>query len=293
MPRLARVRATLLAGLLLAAATSLTLAAPASAATPGYVRLAHLSPDTPQVDVYLTSFRGGSFSKVVPGVAYGTLSGYERLQPGTYAVAMRPPGAAASSAPLLRTTLTVKSGQAYTVAGVGRNKNISLKVLTDDLSRPASGSARIRVVQASSAVPVVDVATTTGVSIASKATFPSTTAYAEEPAQQWTISATADGKSSPAASQTVQVKDGAIYTALVLDKGTAGLQLVVRADAAGSTSAPVGSVDTGLGGGAPTAGATHDGGLVSLAALVALVAISVAALLPRRAKVAVSRARRQ
>ena len=283
----------LVAGALLAllGASGLVLASSgtASAATPGYVRLAHLSPDTPEVDVYLTSFRGGSYSTVLPGVGYGALSDYERLTPGVYSVAMRPPGASSSSAPLIRTTVTVEEGKAYTVAGVGRNSDLALKVLTDDLSRPASGSARVRVVQASSAVPVVDVATTTGMSIAQAAKFPSTTAYAEVPAQQWTIKVTPRDSQAAAAEQTIDVKAGAIYTALILDKGADGLQLLVRTDAAGAASAPVGSVDTGLGGTAGVPAASPSSALpwpVGLAGVIVLGLVAATAVALTRTPVA-------
>jgi hypothetical protein len=230
------------------AAPTWLLAPSASAAVPGYVRLAHLSPDTPKVDVWVTSFRGSRFSKVFPAVGYGALSEYQRLAPGTYTVAMRSPGAAKDSQPLLRTNVTVKGGQAYTVAGIGRNADIELRVLSDDLSSPSKGRARMRVVQASSVAPVVSVSTSEGDVIAENARFPSTTPYAEVPARRWTLEAEPQGSAAAPATTTVAVNAGAIYTVLVLDKGKAGIQLVVRADAAASASAPVGSMDTGMGG---------------------------------------------
>jgi hypothetical protein len=142
----------------------------------------------------------------------------------------------------------VASGKAYTVAGIGRNADINLKILNDDLSRPSPGKARMRVVQASSVTPVVDVTTTTGKAIASNVSFPSTTSYAEVPAQRWTLEAKPQAAGVKAAEQAVQVNAGSIYTVLVLDRGTSAVQLTVRTDAAGSATTPVGSVDTGLGG---------------------------------------------
>jgi Domain of unknown function (DUF4397) len=250
-----RVVPVLLAALVAALSLlPLTAIRATAAAMPGYVRLAHLSPDTPKVDVWVTSFRGAKFSAKFPSVGYGTLSAYQRLSPGTYTVAMRQPGASKNSAPLLSTNVIVASGKAYTVAGVGRFANISLKVLTDDLSRPTAGHARMRVVQASSVAPVIDVGTTTGKAIASDVRFPSTTSYAEVPAQKWTLEAKPLEAGVKTVEQSVQVNAGSIYTVLVLDKGTKAVQLAVRTDAAGSATLPVGSVDTGLGGMAPAAG---------------------------------------
>jgi hypothetical protein len=249
--RSGRPAATLLALLAVIAVPAGLLTGPAaSAAVPGYVRLAHLSPDTPKVDVWVTSFKGSTFSKVFPAVGYGVVSDYQRLAPGTYTVAMRSPGAARDSEPLLRTNVAVKPGGAYTVAGVGRNSEIALKVLTDDLSRPSPGTARMRVVQASSVAPVVSVRTTAGTTIAADATFPSTTTYAEVPAQPWTLQAQPAKTGVRPATARVDVRSGTIYTALVLDKGKSSIQLVVSADAASSSGRPVGSLATGEGGGA-------------------------------------------
>ena len=54
----------------------LAAAAPAMAADQAYLRLAHLSPDTPKVDVYVASVADPGNSIVVPGVGYGAVSPY-------------------------------------------------------------------------------------------------------------------------------------------------------------------------------------------------------------------------
>ena len=253
---------------------------PASAAVPGYVRLAHLSPDTPKVDVWVTSFKGSSFSKVFPAVGYGVLSDYQRLAAGTYTVAMRSPGAEATVSRCSAPTSPSEPGGAYTVAGVGRNADVSLKVLTDDLSRPSAGKGRMRVVQASSVAPVVNVSTTEGTTIVDAATFPSTTEYAEVPAQQWTLQAEAEKAGVAPAEAGVNVKPGAIYTALVLDKGDSAIQLVVHTDAASATGRPVGSVATGAGGAAGALDGTPIRSLALLVSSLALVAYGLRRLRP-------------
>src|SRR5580700_11702671 len=73
-------------------------ASAASAATgTGYLRLAHLSPNTPAVDVYLYSFGDPSAMVVLRHVGYGDVSPYQAVASGEYTVAMRAAGAAASS----------------------------------------------------------------------------------------------------------------------------------------------------------------------------------------------------
>src|SRR5271155_712537 len=79
-----------------------TPAASASASTgTGWLRLAHLSPNTPPVDVYLYSFHNPNAMIVLHHVAYGTISGYETVAAGEYTVAMRGAGAVSSSPPVL------------------------------------------------------------------------------------------------------------------------------------------------------------------------------------------------
>jgi Domain of unknown function (DUF4397) len=140
-------RRILLAGLVTALVGLLSAVAigPAAAASGTYLRLAHLSPDTPDVDVSVTSFSGAT--EVLKGVGYGDVSSYKRIEPGTYTVSMRPAGAPASSPPLVTGTLEAAEGSAYTAAGLGPRAAPAVRVLTDRLTPPGPGEARVRVVQ--------------------------------------------------------------------------------------------------------------------------------------------------
>src|SRR5215469_8486025 len=87
-------------GLIASVACGLWLLAGGAAAASdgtGWLRLAHLSPNTPAVDVYLYSFGDPKALIVLRHVAYGTISGYERVKSGEYSVAMRLAGAPARS----------------------------------------------------------------------------------------------------------------------------------------------------------------------------------------------------
>lgn len=66
----------------------------------GWVRLAHLPPNAPAVDVYLYSFGNPRARLVLHHVSYGTVSPYEPVPPGAYTVSMRSAGAAATAQPL-------------------------------------------------------------------------------------------------------------------------------------------------------------------------------------------------
>ena len=69
----------------LAGGLGLTVASVASASTgTGYLRLAHLSPNTPAVDVYLYSFGDPNAMVVLHHVGYGDVSPYEAVNSGEY-----------------------------------------------------------------------------------------------------------------------------------------------------------------------------------------------------------------
>ncbi len=247
-PRMTRRVAMLAAtsALLLGIPAAAVSAAPASPAA-GWIRLAHLSPNTPPVDVYLYSFGNSSAKIVLHHVAYGGVSPYETVTPGDYSVAMRAAGAASSSQAVLSTSVSVKSGHAYTVAGMGPKSGLRLQVLEDQLTTP-TGKSSVRVIQASLKQQVVKFHCSCGGDIVSKATFGSVSAYAPIPPGDWTMSAIVSGTTK--AARKVPLTAGNVDTLVVLD-GAHGLQIDVLQDAAGAGSTPVGAVSTGLGGTAP------------------------------------------
>ena len=166
----------------------------------GWIRLAHLSPNTPPVDVYLYSFGDSNAQIVLHHVAYGTVSPYEAVTPGDYSVAMRNSGAAPSSQPVLSTSVTVKANHAYTVAGMGPESGLRLQVLNDQLTTP-SGKSEVRVIQASLKQQTVKF-TCGGQAIVPKATFASVSSYQAIPANTWTMEAIGSGSKAHGALRT-------------------------------------------------------------------------------------------
>ncbi|MET8148052.1 DUF4397 domain-containing protein [Actinoplanes sp. NPDC049668] len=232
----------------LAALAAVVLAAtPARAAGAGYVRLAHLSPDTPAVDVYLKSDSGAVRDQKFDGVAYGAMSDYLRLPTGMYSVAMRRAGAAASTPPVLTTQVTVAAGAAYTVAGVGRYADLGLRVLKDDLRLPGAGESKIRIIQASVKAPVLDVGGANGKPIADAVQFATTTAYREVNPGKWTVRVTPSG-GGETSNLPCTLGAGNVYSLLVLDDKGGGLKPELHIDAARQGTMPRGGVATGAGG---------------------------------------------
>jgi hypothetical protein len=228
------------------ASTMLLGAGPAGAAAPGgWVRLAHLSPNAPAVDVYLYSFGNPEARLVLHHVSYGTVSPYQAVPAGDYTVSMRAAGAAATAQPLLSTGFRVSAGQAYTVAGMGPAAGLRLQVLKDTLTVP-SGRVLIRVIQASLHEHVVSVRLN-GLMLARKLAFASTTPY-QAVAAGSTVAHVA-GETEDA-SLGMSLRPDTIHTLVVLDGG-GHLRLTDLEDAAGSSIRPEGGAATGLGGTAP------------------------------------------
>ncbi len=242
--RTSRQIATLLAASALLAGPA-AMSASASARPTGWIRMAHLSPDTPAMDVYLYSFGKPGARTVLHHVAYGAVSAYATVAAGDYGLAMRPAGASASSQPVVSGSVTVKGGRAYTAAAVGPRTALRLQVIGDDLTTPR-GKALVRVVQASLKHRPVTVRWD-GKTVASRLPFASATAYRPVSPGTEKVSATAGNGD---AISTVTLAAGTIHTLVVLD-GARGLQIANLEDAAGSAHAPTGGARTGYGGTAP------------------------------------------
>lgn len=224
----------------------------AGAADPdALVRVAHFSPDTPGVDVYLTGFAGGTTRLWVPNAAYGGVSSYRRLPAGLYVVAMRPHGAAASSPPAIRWNLDVKAGRAYTTAAIGPNADLRSIVLHDDLSLPPAGDGRVRLVQAASQAPRATVRVVGGPTIATGATFGSTTGYRTVPAGTWTLQANGTAPAAVSTDARVAIAAGSVTSLLLLDTKQGGITVRTVLDASAPGAIPVGPVPAGGGGTAP------------------------------------------
>ena len=231
--------------LLLLAIPAASVATASAATTTGWIRLAHLSPNTPAVDVYLYSFGDSSAQIVLHHVAYGTVSPYEQVPTGDYTVAMRAAGAAATSAPVLSASVDVAAGHAYTVAGLGPESGLRLQVLDDQLSTPP-GKAQVRIIQASLKQSVVSV-NWGGDMLQSSLKFGAVSSYQTVSPGIATLTVSGGGDQATAS---VPLAAGTVHTLVVLD-GANGLQIDDLLDAAGSGTAPAGGAATGFGGMAP------------------------------------------
>jgi hypothetical protein len=250
--RAARLTALAALAALGLAVAQLAVAAPAASGSTqvGWIRLAHFSPNTPAVDVYLYSFGNPNAQLVLQHVSYGTASPFEQVAVGEYTVAMRGAGAASSSKPVLSTTVDVAAGHAYTVAGVGPASGIRLEVIPDELSTPP-GKALVRIIQASMQENNVTV-TAGSTKLATNLKFGNVTSFVEVNPGTWSVKAAGTSESVTAS---ITLAAGTIHTIVVLD-GPGKLVLDDLLDAAGSKVAPAGGPATGFGGTAARPGVT-------------------------------------
>lgn len=137
--------------LLLVLVALLMLAAlPAAAQDEGTVRVrvAHFSPDTPAVDIYVD----GRPSDIVD-IEFGTITDWVELPAGEYTLSVVPPGGIRSG------FFTLPAGAFITVAAIGslENNTLQLYPIVEDFSPIAEGRARVTVFHAIEDAPAVDV----------------------------------------------------------------------------------------------------------------------------------------
>jgi hypothetical protein len=235
--------ATLSLGML--AGTAAAAAASSMSPGMGWVRCAHLSPNTAPVDIYLYSYGDPMAMSVLRHVPYGEVGMYMEMSTGEYTAGIRPAGAPASTPPALSANFMVQAGQAYTVAAMGPATGLQLQALNDRLTTP-QGTSLVRVIQASLKERYVTVQAGSA-TLASNLAFGSVTPYGTDQPGQWTVDATGGSETW---SGTVKLTAGTIHTLVVLDSA-GGLKVADLTDAAGSAMMPHGGAGTGLGGTVP------------------------------------------
>jgi Domain of unknown function (DUF4397) len=279
----------------LALMTALVLVAPAFAQGGGQaqVRVAHLAPDAPNVDVYVNG------DPVLTDVAYTTVSGYLSLPAGTQQVTVYATGDTTS--PVIEAPVKLAAGGAYTVAAVGlvADDSLTAQVYEDDLRNPASGSAKVRVVHASPDAGPVDVVPRGGEALVSGLRFPDASPYAEVPAGAYTLDVNAAGTNKTALTvPDATLASGGVYSAfavgtvfadslnVLLVQDNAGTSASASATAsasasASSTASPSASASASATSSAPMEELPDSGGIgtwVAMAAALALLGCGIGAI---------------
>ncbi len=119
-----------------------------------HIRVAHFSPDTPAVDVYVN----GELS-AIQGLAFPTITDWIELPASTYNIAVSPAGTSLTDAAIGPADFDLPAGAWITIAAVGSLSDGTLKpaILIEDYSEIAEGDARVAVFHGIEDAPVVDV----------------------------------------------------------------------------------------------------------------------------------------
>lgn len=186
------------------------------------VRVAHLSPDAPAVDVLVNGQRA------ITNLAFKEVTPYLPLPAARVRVQVVPAG---QDAPVvIDSELDLREGIYYTVAATGFLANIRPQVYTDALAGlfPRAGFARIRVVHTAPDAPTVDVAVKGGPVLFSNLPFPRASQYLVVAAGTYDLEVRVAGTNTVAlALPGVTLESGKTYTVFAVGSVRAGTLTVV------------------------------------------------------------------
>ncbi len=210
--------------------------------------MAHLSPDSPAVDVALTpATAGGPIGDPGPDVArslaYGDIGGYLDLPAGSYALSVRPAGSSSAAAPALSVRVELPAGGVRTVALSGLFADLALVPLPDDLAPPPPGAALLRVLAGAAGAPDLDVSLDEGgPAPATGLPFSAASGYTAVPAGPATVRL---GTGPGATTAPLDLVAGTVVSLLVLDGPDGGLVVRPVLDATAPAVVPAGGVEAG------------------------------------------------
>jgi hypothetical protein len=148
-----RIRTCIAAAVAITAGAFVPLAvntAAQAASAPAEVTVVHGIPNTP-VDVYVNG------KLTLPDFTFDKVAGPLALPAGTYAIAVRPHGAASASAPILSQRVALTAGEdASVVANLTASGSPTLSVFANPIAAVAMGDARV-IVRHLAYAPGVDV----------------------------------------------------------------------------------------------------------------------------------------
>ena len=232
---------------LLLGALALPAAAGAQGA-PAKVRVLHLSPDAPKIDVYVDG------TSTLTAVPFKTATKHAQVPTGTHTVEIRPAGSANGN-PLATARATLAPDTAYTLAAVGLAAKLQIMVLKDDFTAPPPGKAKLRGIDASPQSPPIDIAIAGGPVLFRNLTFPEATPFATVEAGSVALEVRRAGTEEVVFKSGARpLPAGAILTVAGTVSPTGTIEVLPILDAAGAGATPQGGIATGAGGTAPADG---------------------------------------
>lgn len=137
------------------------------------LRVAHLSPDAPNVDVWLD----GAMVAALTDVPFGAVSAYLTVPAGDHNVQVFATGT--STGAVIDADVTLTADTAYTVAATGEllQQDLQPLVLVDNDMPTVAGNSLVRFVHLSPDAPAVDVVVTGGATLFPNTSFRGSTSY--------------------------------------------------------------------------------------------------------------------
>jgi len=122
------------------------------------LRVLHLSPDAPNVDIFVN----GDPTAAIADLSFLQGTGYFEVAAGSYTFDIAPFGAGIDASVLNIPGLALMSGSSYSAVAYGRVAQLTAMALTDDSAGLAGDRIRVQVAHAASAVGEVDIWNITG-----------------------------------------------------------------------------------------------------------------------------------
>ena len=187
---------------------------------PAELRVTHLSPDAPAVDVVAND---GFTAPLVPNLSYGNTAGFVELDPASYNVKVVPTGT--TTPVVIEADLTLLAGGNYSVYATDVLETIEPLVLSRDRRRVAT-EAKLDIIHASPAAGNVDIyLTAPGTSIDnidpnfSNIAFRASSDFLSIVAGDYDVTITPTGEKTAAIGPaTITLAAGGIYTAIARDE---------------------------------------------------------------------------
>ena len=201
--------------------------------TPAGLRVGHLSPDAPTVDVFANA------GELLADVPYPAVTDILEVAPGTYTVEVSPADQYPGTVVIGPADIPLDAGTTTDVLAVNFLASIEPLVLSDD-RRPVATNAKVRIVHASPTAQDVDIyVTPPGTDIntvdptLSAVAFKANTGYIALAGGDYDVTVTPTGmKMAAIGPATISIEDGGVYTAIARDPlpGQAEFGLIVLSD---------------------------------------------------------------
>ncbi|HUN10545.1 MAG TPA: fasciclin domain-containing protein [Aggregatilineales bacterium] len=132
------------------------------------IRVAHFSPDTPAVEIFLNGAASG-----IQTLGFGAISGWVEVPAGRAVVAVAPAGAGIEAAAIGPAAFNLRAGSWTTIAAIGSLSAGTLTAATvgEDYRPLTAGNSRVTVFHGIEDAPAVDVITPDGTQVVSGLAF--------------------------------------------------------------------------------------------------------------------------